>query len=201
VASRRKFIQGGLAVSALPSAMLVTSASAFAGVPHSYITLERFVYDNHFDEAVETAGHMDAFGVRSAETYGDMTSLWYDDLDLLWRHTPMALAGLTSSSGLFVFETLAADHGMRVIFRGEHAVAKRGRVAHRLSGPADLIAGAAAVSGSNFLVPALAGILVRCPEAAASKAAIEFTLPARSQRSEALISWIIAPRAAALRHA
>ena len=62
----------------------------------------------------------------------------------------MALAGMTTRGGLFVLETLAADHRMLVVYRGTHEASRNGGVRHVLSGPARLIARATAHSTAPF---------------------------------------------------
>lgn len=130
--NRRQFLLSGLAASAATAAALsilpagaktAQTPAAIATVARS-LNLERFVFDNRFAESVEAARIAAARGIEVAETAGDLTSLWYHDLDLRWRRAPMALAGMTTRGNLFVLETLAADRGMRVLSRREHGVAQ-----------------------------------------------------------------------------
>lgn len=143
MANRRQFIQSGLALSAIALPGLLP---VFPGVPaggrdrsRSALRIERFVFDNRFPEAVEAARHAASQGIRVAETSGDMTDLWYDDLDRRWKEAPMRLAGMTTWHGLFVLETLAADRRMRVVYRSEQKVPRNvlrdGGVAHVLAWP------------------------------------------------------------------
>jgi hypothetical protein len=55
--------------------------------------------------------------VRLASTRQVFTSLWYEELDLRWRRSPMIVAGVTTDRTLHVLETLALDRRMRVIRR------------------------------------------------------------------------------------
>ena len=50
---------------------------------------------------------------------GDITDLWFHDLDPQWKKQPVAIAGLTAHGPLFCLERLAWDHGMRVVSRVE----------------------------------------------------------------------------------
>jgi hypothetical protein len=61
--------------------------------------------------------------VPLAETNGDMTDLWFNHLHAQWKRMPEALGGITTPQGLFVLETLAADHRMRVVHRRERGTA------------------------------------------------------------------------------
>jgi hypothetical protein len=50
---------------------------------------------------------------------GDITDLWFHDLDRQWKKQPVPIAGLTAHGPLFCLERLAWDHGMRVVSRVE----------------------------------------------------------------------------------
>ena len=160
------------------------------------LALERFVFDVRFTESGAIAEHVKRIGVRLSPVDDDLMKLWYDDLDLAWRHKPMALAGVTLADALFVLETFALDRNMHVVYRGEHGLVENGRIAHRLAGPAALI---------ERLDPlpedwegALANALTKCPLGAPRTARAELVSGGRelSLRDVPLYSWIIAPRAA-----
>jgi hypothetical protein len=200
VASRRQFIQSGLALSAVSLTTRISALSLQADdTAVATLRLERFVFDNRFAAAVELAQHVEHHGVAVAETSGDLTDLWYHELDLRWKKAPMALAGVTTRGGLFVLETLAADHRMHVVYRGAHAVPQNGRVAHVLSGPAHLIARAAQNSGGSFWEH-LGRTMTECPRD--ERRLTERTLTTRAgqtqAREEPIYSWIIAPRSPVL---
>jgi hypothetical protein len=165
---RRVFLQSALMASALAAGPLARMPAAAANAPS--LAFERFVFDARFAEAVEAARRAAASGVPLAETTGDVTSLWYRDLDLSWRRAPMTLAGVTTRGALFVLETLAADRGMRVLYRGEHAAAGVGtEPGTKAAGRADLFAA---------LMPA----------------ELERRTRSAARHDELLCSWIIAPR-------
>ena len=48
---------------------------------------------------------------------GDVTKLWFETLDPLWRKPGFVLGGITGRDALFVLETLAWDRGRRVVSR------------------------------------------------------------------------------------
>jgi hypothetical protein len=111
VTNRRQFMQTGVALAAYS---LIAS-------PGADLKPARFVYDSRFAPARHMARRMAQQGVALAATSGDLTDLWFNEFDLQWRQAPMVLAGMTTVPGLFVLETLAADHRMRVVSRLEHA--------------------------------------------------------------------------------
>ena len=94
---RRTLLQSGAALTAaaaLPGAAAFAAIGAGAGAP---LRLERFMLDNRFADAVITARHAASLGIPLAEFSGNLTHLWYDELDLQWRKAPMTFAGITSA--------------------------------------------------------------------------------------------------------
>lgn len=142
--SRREFLQTGMAVSALPLAvnellLPEAAASAVGTAVHAEacnVTLHKAIFDNRYAESRVFAREA---GKRGVPTYalneGDVTDLWYEELDLLWRKTPAAVAGLTQFGPMFVLERLANERGMRVAIRVEHQVRDDGTLTHVLSAP------------------------------------------------------------------
>ena len=116
---RRQFIQSGLAVSAASFSELLSIHSSRAK-PAPLPVLEHFICDTRFAPSRNAAAEMSSRGINVAEMEGDLTTLWYEQYSRQWRQQPMTLAGVTASDALFVLETLAADHGMRVLRRSEH---------------------------------------------------------------------------------
>ncbi|MBN1238694.1 MAG: hypothetical protein JXB36_09335 [Gammaproteobacteria bacterium] len=203
MASRRQFIQSGLALSAasLPAVSALAAQAAPGGASQT-LRLERFVVDVRLPQAVELARHAAIRGIPVAETSGDLTEIWRGDFAPRWKQAPMALAGATTRGELFVLETLANDHGMRVVYRGRHDGSKRARARHRLSGPAEVLAGATARAhgfSRGFSWSALAGALAACPVGLTPTARLELETEAVAPGpagDEPLYTWIIAPRAA-----
>ncbi|MDT8398864.1 MAG: hypothetical protein RQ899_09650 [Pseudomonadales bacterium] len=120
--NRRQFIKSGLAFSALSITELTALKTAVAASGTPELRLEDFVYDTRFPSAVELARQVENQGVALAAMSGDLTDLWYHRYSRHWKQAPMTLAGVTASDGLFVLETLAADHRMQVIHRSVLAV-------------------------------------------------------------------------------
>lgn len=207
MAGRRHFIRSGLALAAsLPTigAWAAPSSSSAACAAHRFRP-ERFIFDARFADAVAVAREAAALGAQTIRIEGDLTKLWYEDLDLAWKRRPMTIAGITTRQGLFVLETLAADRRMRVVYRGRHDPAGANRAVHTLTGPSSMLEYALEVSSPALassdetaapLMTALAREMMRCP-ASRDTATIDIeTVEARSVRAEALCSWVIAPRAA-----
>jgi hypothetical protein len=114
MASRREFIQAGIAASLLPVAGLASGAASPQLAPfYKVIVDERFSSSFYFGEEWRARG-ASVHAIR-----GDMTDLWFHDLDPQWKKQPVPIAGLTAHGPLFCLERLAWNHGMRVVSRIE----------------------------------------------------------------------------------
>lgn len=93
-------------------------APVLVGAPHAALAavpggLDGFVLDRRFLRERPAGLHASAFyGID-----GDVTALWYETLDPLWRRPGFVLGGITGRDALFVLETLAPDRGRRVVSR------------------------------------------------------------------------------------
>lgn len=56
-------------------------------------------------------------GILACESKGDAGALWYNTIGPALRRGPCRLVGLTLASDLFLLTLLAADVGMKVLFR------------------------------------------------------------------------------------
>jgi hypothetical protein len=119
MASRREFLQAGIAAAILPiTTWARVSAPATAGNPSSFY---KVIVDDRFPASVEFGAEMSRLGVPVHIIQGDITDFWFHDLDARWKQSPVAIAGLTAHGPLFCLERLSWDHGMRVVLRTEHS--------------------------------------------------------------------------------
>jgi hypothetical protein len=105
--SRREVMKWG----AVAPVLLGGAHAAFAKAPRG---LDALVLDRRF------APDSDGAALRAPRLYridGDVTALWYDVLDPVWRKPGFVLGGITGRDVLFVLEILAADRGRRVVSR------------------------------------------------------------------------------------
>ena len=190
--SRREFLKGGLAASALPMA---ARAELVAGSPMATIKLYKILYDTRFSASVAFARRGASRGLVVQAMAGDMTRFWYDDLYHQWQKEPAAIAGLTAHGALFCLERLAWDQRLRVVFRGQHSLAPDGCVAHRFDGSPAAVTAAADSAAEIEWAAALADVVAECSVEHASRRSVSaltvnaVTLPT----SEHLFSWVIAP--------
>jgi len=192
--SRREFLKVGLTASALlPVGARARSAGVETRAP--VLSLYKVLYDTRFAAGVAFAQRAAELGVAVHAMTGDMTAFWYHDLYHRWRQEPVAIAGLTAHGALFCLERLAWEQRMRVVYRGEHAAAAGGRIAHRFEGPAQLTAAAADATVGVTWASALADVVAVCPRLREQAGIVHSsTLPADATvPAEPLFSWVIAP--------
>jgi len=198
MASRREFLQMGVAALALPisaRAALGTPVPAAAAAESARVPLYKVVYDERHAPCRAFAGEAKGLGVAVHGIRGDITGLWFNDLDARWKKEPVAIAGLTEQGPLFCLERLAWDHGMRVIYRADHTY-RDGYMEHDLSGSDRMLREAVELSSSGPDWSArVASLLTRCPASRAQASKLTVGTPAAKQAGDPghLVSWVIAP--------
>jgi hypothetical protein len=115
--SRREFLQAGIAASMLPLAAAGSSLSPSQRDERA--SFYKVIFDERFPASVAFGVEWIARGAAVHAIRGDITDLWFHDLDLQWKKRPVPIAGLTAHGPLFCLERLAWDHGMRVVSRVE----------------------------------------------------------------------------------
>jgi hypothetical protein len=206
--NRREFLLGGLAggaavaVAGLP----VAGAGTAARVPlppraASAAPLYRLIVDERFSVTHGLLAAARGQGVASSAIDGDVTDVWFNDLDLRWRQGPAPIAGLTTVGALFCLERLAWDAGMRLHFRADHRCFADGRVEHVLRAPASVVTRADALRLAHAdWARALLPLLTRGTAAPAGALSERIVMGAPGSfpagHSEWLVSWYLGPQAA-----
>lgn len=113
---RRRFIQLGAACSLLTAATAIgpldelgDSGSLWDASEPLYAAL----FDDRFTVSVRFALTARRARTRTQSVRGDVTKLWYSDLQHRWRRQPVAIAGLTTYAPFLCLEQMARDHWMR----------------------------------------------------------------------------------------
>ena len=114
IVDRRSLLKSGAVVSGVLMTAPLPGLGA-AAARDSELSIERFVVDSRVPDSIAAARAAAARGIQVSEVDGDLTSLWYDDLNLKWQQRPMTLAGVTGEDALFVLSTLAPQYRMRVV--------------------------------------------------------------------------------------
>jgi hypothetical protein len=111
--NRREAVQACLLGAAAPLAAV--SGSGAAAEP----AIWRAVYDERFEPGRTFVRDAAARGWTARAIRGDVTELWYRELEPQWRQGPAAIAGVTTADALFCLEMLARDRGLRLAARSE----------------------------------------------------------------------------------
>ncbi len=170
------------------------------------------IFDERFADAVRFGGEAAGLGLPARGFPGDVTNIWYTELHPLWKRQTQPLAGLTAYAALFCLERLAWDHGMRVVYHGEHTLLANGEVEHVLHGPAGRPQAMQALAapdedGRRSDWPAKIASLIASTEAGPSWSGLPPSRRSAATRVPAapeqrigppLHSWVIAPPVPAL---
>jgi hypothetical protein len=196
--NRREILQGGIALTSLPLAAHATWATTESDAYASH-ALYRILFDHRFSESRAFGEEAQRLGGIVRGFAGDITDLWYHELDERWRAGPAAIAGLTRHGPLFCLERLAWNAGMRVVYRATHVADRDGSTAHFLAASQPMLSIAVGLhTQESDWARCAARAVIRCPIDATSKLTT-LALPATAHKPEdagdPLISWIIAPRA------
>ena len=200
--SRREFLQSGIAASVLPIALGGWRLRA-TGLDYTLLDAERpgtrlytVLFDQRFPDSVAFADEAATLGARTTGFSGDITSVWFHDLSLRWRRTPVAIAGLTAQGPLFCLERWAWDYGLRVVYRAEHSTAPDGGVRHAIDGPEVVVTRVhEALAEGGWWSTKLPRAMMSCPAGQVASASSALTTVRRGDRQsdEPLYSWVIAP--------
>ncbi|MBS0614446.1 MAG: twin-arginine translocation signal domain-containing protein [Proteobacteria bacterium] len=201
--SRRSFVKSGLAVGAAASVAAVASTSKNAANDPLGLRLpiHLALFDTRFPAAHAFARALAIRGVTLAPYDGDVTPVWFNQLDPVWRQYPLAVAGLTTEGALFCLEQLAWDNRMRVVYRGLHESSAQGGTRHVLQSsarrPQDVHGRLSGVQPWPAQIAELiAGIdepVAAFPSDAAQRSQAEYRTRSR-MTGQRLVSWLIAPK-------
>ncbi len=117
MANRRQFIHTSLALSAASVAPLSFLEQVLEVPAGQTVDLDAFIADGRYVESLAMATSFNEHDITVHRIEGDVTPLWVGHLSQQWRIGPRVMAGMTGRDALFVLETLAWDHGMRVTHR------------------------------------------------------------------------------------
>ncbi len=131
--SKRDFVKGAAAAvtagvvtplrdasSAVTRVSVARPKSAMAPMP----AVDVVVYNDWYAPAHAFATDLARQGARSLPLQGDAGKLWYDTLRGLVAGGSRRIAGMTTHTDLFILETLARDHGLKVRHRNSDGGAR-----------------------------------------------------------------------------
>jgi hypothetical protein len=181
-------IARGAGALALPAA----NATAIRGrLPY------KILFDERFEASRSFAAGAQRLGCPIQSIAGDVTALWFDELQPSWARGEGTIIGMTTHTSLFCLEQLARDHWMRVTARIEHRPGPHGTLRHELNLPEPTMQQVAAVLVMDTQWPArLAAPLVEGLRVASRGKVTEKIMVARSVAPGtsfvSLVTWAIA---------
>jgi hypothetical protein len=180
----------GLATCAGMSAVFPAALSLPASVPA--MRFNKVLYDERTTAGLAFAAEARRLGADVHAVKGDVTKIWFDELQPQWQATQVATAGLTDFNSWFVLDLMARDAGMRTVYLAHHESTPYGH-AHRQFGPLGALE-APLGSASHRWGRQSAGILMHFPSKVSVSRDRSSILEARNREISraALVSWIIA---------
>ena len=175
----------------------IPEASAAVRAPRPY----KVVFDTRFEACRAFAAGAARLGCPIRPIAGDVTALWFNELQPSWARGEGAVVGITNHKSLFCLEQLAWDDWMRVRARIEHRSAPDGTVRHRLFMPRPALQAATmALAGDEKWSERLAVPLVNAVSADTRERPAEGIAVTRGaahfDSHLSLVSWVIAPSSA-----
>ncbi len=171
--NRRDVLRSGIALTGLPLIGHAAWRASDARVSRPHAPY-RVLFDDRFAESRRFGAEVVRLGGAARGFAGDVTNLWYEELDVHWRQEPVAVAGMTRHGPLFCLERLAWDVGMRLVYRAEHRPTS---------------------DGEDWALRA-AHIIMSCQHDSCALATQRLGSAALlADHDDPLISWVIAPRA------
>lgn len=120
--NRRQLLLAGLAApgalfAARPPATRASGASPATGCGAGSPALRRVLVDRRHADSRDYGRQLEWQGVRAVEFDGDVSAVWRDVLAPAIFASGGALAGMTTPTALCCLERIAADRGLRVVWR------------------------------------------------------------------------------------
>ncbi|WLH14789.1 hypothetical protein PSH58_10995 [Pseudomonas hefeiensis] len=190
--NRRTFLGASLGAGAV-SVMANAAALPF----HSYQWSAKFhslLVDQRSVEGLLFARAARSRGLLVTPVEDDVTAFWVEHLHQRWHLTQGVIAGLTSYSVLICLGQLARDHGMRLVYQGEHHPLGAQGIRHTLEGAPTILATVADVRFSDAwphdVLDLLSTNVKSSPHVSHEKRSFE----GPGRMSVSMYSWLIVPR-------
>ena len=102
MATRRDFLKTTAAVAA-PA--ILAGSPLMANVVGRPVRFGMVLFDRRFPDSARFGGIVAARGATTHDVQGDLTPLWYDTLQPMWRERPVPVAGLTNHRALICLDS------------------------------------------------------------------------------------------------
>jgi hypothetical protein len=194
--TRRSFVQTAAAVTALVTLPLGARVTVAAPSRESGArSLFKVIFDRSFAEGAAFGAEAARLGAAVHGIASDLGGFWMNVLEPALRVRPVVIAGLTSAPSLFCLELLARGHGLRTVYRVEHARSSGGAFAHAVTGNPALAPWPARLASTADWPRCAAELATSYPPALVPESSIALLdLAERPGRAaDSLYSWRLAP--------
>ena len=189
------------------TAAIGASAFAVAAVPQGVIDQGlrgplpyKVIFDTRFHASCSFGAGAAQLGCAIQPIAGDITALWFNELQPHWANRKEAIVGMSTGASLLCLEQLAWEQWMRVVARVEHRPEPDGTVRHRLFLHGDTLqeVRAALAENADWAEHLVAPLVGRLGAEHCGRPAESVVLTRRLSRDDPgipLVSWVIAARA------
>jgi len=191
--SRRVFLQTGTAT--LSAIVAGNRAFSAATLRDQHRPIAAVVFDERIGACRDFADEAVRYGADALGVRGDITELWYGDLQNRLQSAPAMIAGLTREPAAYYLRSFAREIRYHEICRGDHIV-KQHSVRHRVSAPASLKSLAQQLPNSpQAWAASVAQMMgqIDATSATRSRTTIGQHVHAYSDDESRLVSWALAP--------
>jgi hypothetical protein len=193
--NRRQFLERGSLLGA--GSLLPTVSPVGLPAARGAGCLGCAVVDGRYAASRAFAHELQRSGVTVHVTAGDVTRVWFEQLQPMWRTSPTPVAGFTPFAALFCLERLGWDHDLRLVYRALHDAGERRGLEHRIAAGTRLRQQLRLALNAEPWAGRLAGALAASDswdrEAPITSSTPEMTLIARTASGGLpLYSWVIA---------
>lgn len=157
----------------------------------------KVIFDTRFEASCSFATGAVRLGCPTQAITGDVTALWFNELQPRWARGEGAIIGMTTGVSLFCLEQLAWDQWKRVVARVEHRSGPDDTVRHRLFVHQAMVPEIrTALSGNALWSERLVAPLVKRLSVESVGRSVESVVvthdPLRAYPGMSLVSWVIA---------
>jgi hypothetical protein len=157
------------------------------------------IFDARFQASCSFGAGAARLGCTIQPITGDVTALWFKELQPLWTQRKEAILGMTTGASLLCLEQLAWEQWMRVVARVEHRSEPDGTVRHRLFLRGNTLqeARAALAGNADWAERMVAPLVGRLGAAHCGRTAETVVLTRHLSGGDPgipLVSWVIAAR-------
>jgi hypothetical protein len=200
--NRRDFVVCGTAAAAAIGVAAYAAAEVSKGATvrgvHGPLPY-KVIFDTRFQASRSFGTGAAQLGCAIQPITGDVTALWFKELQPLWTQRKEAIVGMTTRASLLCLEQLAWEQWMRVVARVEHRSEPDGTVRHRLFLHGNTLqeARAALAGNADWAERMVAPLVSRIGAEHCGRPGESVVLTRHLSRDDPripLVSWVIAAR-------